>query len=109
MKTGEAILLLLLGSKNEKTLDELRARKYFDKLASQTKTAVEPENLGPTTDAAHQHILRMYRQIEEWKGNHLNEEKYGFKRTPRGFMPVEMTKKIVPPELLKIYEMRLIN
>ena len=87
MRKGEQMLLMLLGAKNEKTLDELRARKYFDKLVSHTTTAVEPESLGPTTDAAQQHLLRIYRQIEEWKGNRLDEESYGFRRTPRGFMP----------------------
>ena len=54
---GLFILLRLIGAK---TLDELRARKYFD------KTAVKPESLGPT---AKLHLLRCYYQVQIWKEN----------------------------------------
>ena len=58
LEVGERILLILLGAKKEKTLDELRSRKYFDKLASTSRKAVAPKEFGPTTDAAQQHIMR---------------------------------------------------
>ena len=50
----------------------------------------------------------MYRQIEEWKGNCLNEEEYGFKRTPRGFMPVA-DEENRSTGTIKNYEMLLQN
>ena len=62
---GERILLVILGGKKEVSLDEMRARKYLVKLAAQDKRAVTPEALGPTTDAARQHILRVFFQVEE--------------------------------------------
>ena len=99
---GELILLVILGGKKEVSLDEMRARKYLVKLAAQDKRAVKLEALGPTTDAARQHILRVFFQVEEWKGHKLNPEMYGFKMNTFGLMPIKMTKEIAPPQLLKI-------
>ena len=36
LQAGEKILLLLLGGKREKTLDELRVHKFHDKMLGQT-------------------------------------------------------------------------
>ena len=111
LQVGESILLILLGAKKEKILDELRSRKYFDKLVGASRRAVTPQALGPTTttttttttNAAQQHILRVYFQVEVWKGeSDLNALDWGWKMTHRGVMPIEMTKKIAPDELLKI-------
>ena len=53
LQVGEKIILILLGAKKEKTLDELRSRKYFDKITGTTRQSVKPETLGSTTNAAH--------------------------------------------------------
>ena len=86
LQVGESILLILLGAKKEKTLDELRSRKYFDKLVGASRRAVTPQALGPTTNAAQQHILRVYFQIEVWKGeSDLNALDWGWKMTHRSY------------------------
>ena len=103
LQAGEKMLLLLLGAKRENNLDELRSRKYFEKISGPTRQAVEAEALGPTSDAAQQHVLRMYYQVQEWRGdNVLDPLSWGWQMTKQGMMPIEMTKPIAPPELLKI-------
>ena len=103
LEAGESLLLKLLGGKEEKRLDELRVRKYFEKLSGPSRQAVKAENLGPTTDAAQQHILRIYFQVQSWKGNvDLDPLDWGWKMTKQGLMPIEMTKQIAPTDLLKI-------
>ena len=103
LEAGESLLLKLLGGKEEKRLDELRVRKYFEKLSGPSRQAVKAENLGPTTDAAQQHIIRIYFQVQSWKGNvDLDPLDWGWKMTKQGLMPIEMTKQIAPTDLLKI-------
>ena len=55
---GLLILLKLLGAKKEMCLDELRSRKYIDKITRSSKNAVKPESLGPTKDATELPLLR---------------------------------------------------
>ena len=52
LQAGKRLLLILLGGKTEKSLDELRSRKYYDKISGHTLQAVRPESLGPIVDAA---------------------------------------------------------
>ena len=89
--------------KQKKNLDELRSRKYYDKISGHTLQAVKTESLGPTTDAAQQHILRIHYQISEWRGNSSFEPlDWGWRLTSGGkLMPIEMTKPNAPVELLK--------
>ena len=103
LQAGKKILLLLLSGKKEKSLDELRVRKYYEKITGQTCQCVKVGALGPTSDAAQQHVLRIYHQIQEWRGeNVLDPLNWGWQLTQRGVMPIEMTKQVAPPELLKI-------
>ena len=64
---GEKLLLLICGAKDEKTLDELRLFKFSQKIVTST-VAVQPESLGPTSNAASFHSLRIYFQIQVWLG-----------------------------------------
>ena len=65
LQAGEKILLLLLGGKWEKTLDELRVQKYQEKRSGETQHYVKVEAHGPPSDVALQHVLRIYHQIQE--------------------------------------------
>ena len=68
-----------------------------------TRQAVKAEALDPISDAAQQHILRMYHQVQEWHvDTALDPLSRGWKITEQRMMPIEMTKQIAPPELLKI-------
>ena len=90
MQVEEKILLLLLADKRKKTLDELWH-------------SVKVEACGPTSDAAHQHVLRIYHQTQEWRGEYgMDPLKWHCQLTRRRIMPIEMTEQVAPPELLKI-------
>ena len=86
----------------EKILDELRVYKYHEKISSQTSYSINVEALGPTSDDARQHVLLIYHQMQEWRGdNVLDSLNWGWQLTKRGIIPIEMTKQVSPPELLK--------
>ena len=60
----------LLGGKGEKTLDELRVHKCHEKMSRQIQHSVKVEAHGPTSDPAQQHVLWIYHQIQEWRGDY---------------------------------------
>ena len=83
-------------------LDELRYSKYNRKLGT-SKKALSAEMLGPTSDAACQHILHVYHQVQVWKGkNDLVLNEWGWKVTNDLVLPVAMTKPPRPANLLKV-------
>ena len=103
LQAGEKILLLLLGGKREKTLDELRVHKYHEKMSGQTQHSVKVEARGPISGAVQQHVFWIYHQIQEWRGDYvLDPLKWDWQLTKQGIMPIEITKQVAPPELLKI-------
>ena len=53
-KAGENALVLLLNGKPGQRLDELRYRRYQEKLSTK-RTRIEPNNLPPTSAAAKYH------------------------------------------------------
>ena len=72
VKTGEELLLMIYGGKDDITLDRLRFEKFHQKLASSV-TAVAPETLNPTSSAASSHSLRVYHQVQCWTGQEVLE------------------------------------
>ena len=59
--------------------------------------------LGPTAAAAQQHMLRIYHQTQEWRGdNALDPLKWRWQLAKGGIMPIEMTKQAASQGLLKI-------
>ena len=40
-------------------------------MSRQTQHSIKLEALGPTLDAARQHVLRIYHQIQEWRGDNV--------------------------------------
>jgi hypothetical protein len=68
---GEKMLLIVSGAKKEKTLDELRQFKFSQKIVT-NKDTVQPESLGPTSDAATFHSLRVYHQVQKWMGRSMD-------------------------------------
>ena len=83
-------------------LDQLRANRYLEKLSSLSKSAVKPELLGPTQDAAELHILRCFHQVQVWKEIPSDPLSRGWKEHNGKMMPIELRKPIAPPELLKV-------
>ena len=98
LQAGEKILVLLLGGKRKKTLDELRLHKYHEKMSRQIQYFVKVEARGPTSDATQQHVLWIYRQIQEWRGDYaLDPLKWGWQLTKQEIMLINMTKQVAPP------------
>ena len=103
MAAGEKLTLFLMGAtKKEMSMDDKRLANYYKKIAG--KNAIKPEGLGPTSDATAQHSLRVYYQVQVWKGNNeLNAEEWGWRKTTRGILiPVAAMKPPALQELLKI-------
>ena len=64
---GERALVSLYGGGKEEGLDDLRYRRFCDKISKGT-SHVEPRTLPPTSAAATYHSLRVYYYVMLWKG-----------------------------------------
>ena len=64
---GERAMVLVYGGGTEESLNSLRHRKFCSKSATNT-VAVQVSSLPPTSAAMKFHSLRVYYQIQEWKG-----------------------------------------
>ena len=64
---GEKALLCLYNCKSDESLNSLRYTNFCQKVATGT-TLVQPESLPPTSAATGYHSLRVYFQIQQWKG-----------------------------------------
>ena len=102
IEEGEKLLLLVSGAKDEKTLDELRLFKFSQKIVTST-VAVQPESLGPTSNAASFHSLRVYFQIQVWLGrSDMNPLDWGWVQKGDHLFPISMSKPAAPDGLLKV-------
>lgn len=91
-----------LNAKVEKSnLDDFRYKTYVKKVLRSRKTAVNLPSLPPTSDAANQHILRVYHQIQQWLGVDLEPEGYGWTHKDQRYEPMYRTKEICPKSIQK--------
>ena len=99
---GEELLLIVLGAKGEKSLDDFRQVKFSQKLATSTRVVL-PETLGPTSNAASFHSLRVYLQVQQWIGvQDIDPLSYGLVLKNDYILPIRMSKPAAPPYLLKM-------
>ena len=63
----EKVLLVLLCVRNEENI----GWQNYDKKSGLTREAIKLETLGPTSDAAHQHILYVHYSVREWKEDNI--------------------------------------
>ena len=59
--------MAMYNGKPGETLDCLRYKCFCEKVAT-NNTFIHPQTLPPTSAAAKYHSLRVYLQIQEWKG-----------------------------------------
>ncbi len=64
---GEKALVCLYNGDASDSLDTLRYKRFCDKVST-NKSFVEPQTLPPTSSAGKYHSLRVFYQIQEWKG-----------------------------------------
>lgn len=111
IENGEKFILELYGLSKYSNLNEAR---YF-KFTSITKKSTLKSNfdlikLPPTSEGAHQHLLRVYLQVQFWIGNELQPTNWGWRyenvkengRTKKALRPVPSTKPFAPDDLLHL-------
>ena len=70
-----AFTLVFKSTKDQDRLDNLRCQRFTEKVLKSLKV-VERQTLPPTPAAAKFHSLRVYIQVNEWKGNQLPAPDY---------------------------------
>lgn len=91
-------LAMYNADKSEISIDHLRYTRFI-KLTKFNKP-VQLANLPPTSAAAHQHINRVYYQIQTWLGYNLEPQEWGWVLQNRVFEPIKTTSSPAPDELL---------
>ena len=97
---GENALVSLYNGKPGEKLDTLRFHRFCHKVSSST-SYVQPRNLPPTSSAARYHSLRVYHQVQQWKGVDLNVEQWGWQITEGQMIPIQTDRKPAPDYLLE--------
>ena len=84
-------MVTIYNGKAEETLDHVRYQRFAEKVARHT-SQVQPQTLPPTTAAAKFHSLRVYYQLQQWKGagNELVPEEWGWRESEGSLVPVGM-------------------
>lgn len=100
---GEKALLIIYNGKATDTLDSLRYQRFCEKVASKS-SHVKPQALPPTSSAAEYHSLRVYLQVQEWKGsrNELCPTEWGWQECDEGFVPLQTSLPPAPEHLLRV-------
>jgi len=102
ISAGEKALLMLYNSKSENTLNALRYTRFCQKVSTGT-SSLQPENLPPTSSASAFHSLRVYYQVQQWKGDvSLHPSEWGWKLTDGKLMPIKTDQPPAPKALLEI-------
>ena len=98
---GERALVCLYNGKDE-CLDDLRYRRFCQKVSTST-TPVKAKTLPPTSATSKYHSLRVYLQIQDWKGNtQLDPLKWGWKLVDGKLVALLTDLPPAPKELLEI-------
>ena len=90
---GEKALVCVYNGSSAESLDSLRYTRYCQKVAT-GNTVVQPESLPPTSAAASYHSLRVYLQVQEWKGIQLQPQEWGWELSTGKLIP---TRTYLPP------------
>jgi len=99
---GEKALLSLYNDGSEEKLDSLRYTRFCQKVATGS-SFVQPESLPPTSAAAAFHSLRVYYQIQEWKGcKQLQPVDWGWHLADGKLLPIRTE---LPPAHSALLEM----
>lgn len=100
---GENALLCLYNGKPGEGLNTLRHIRFCEKVAA-SSLLVQPYSLPPSAAAAKYHSLRVYYQLQQWKGSvdKLSPQEWGWEESDVGFVPVQTDLGPAPQELLKV-------
>ena len=100
---GEKALVCLYNGKSDEGLDSLRYRRYCEKVVTNI-SRVQPQSLTPTSAAAMYHSLRVYFQVQQWKGaaETMSTEEWRWKACDGLFLPVLTHLPPAPEAILRI-------
>ena len=91
------------------SLNKYRYNK-FCQLVSKGKHEVNLPSLPPTTEAAHQHILRVFHRVQLWYGNVLDSEKWEWQKLHgNSVVPVTILEPPAPGNFFKLVVCRCIK
>ena len=99
--TGEEILVQLFGGIGGDSLDTLRFKMFCTKVARGT-SFLHVHCLPPTSAAAKHHTCRVYLQVQEWAGNSLDPQEWGWKIVNGTFIPKTTEVPPAPAHLLSV-------
>lgn len=99
LQAGVACILSLYGAPSKAhDLNTLRYNSFIK--ATAKNTSVLLSSLPPTTDAAFEHLKRVYLQIQVWLGNDVVIENWGWKYSNNMYIPITMNQLPAPDNLL---------
>ena len=99
---GEKALIQIYKGNSDDSLNFLRLQRFHQKVSKST-SPVQPEVLPPSSSAAKYHSLRVYLQVQEWKGRtDLLPENWGWYKQGNKFLPILTDKQAAPEALLQI-------
>ena len=103
INSGERALVALYKGNPGDTLDLLRHRNFCTKVAS-SLVKVEPKSLPPTSASAKYHSLRVYYQVQEWRGQamHMSPEDWGWQLLDGKYFPRLIDQKPAPKDLMQV-------
>ena len=110
-EAGEKFLLALYGAANFESLNKYRSVAYKRGVAKMKITnQFKLETLPPTSEAAKQHSLRVYLQVQIWLGNsELSPTDWGWKLRHTMLEPVRTDKPVAHPKLLNLVSCKCKN
>jgi len=103
IKAGESALVCLYGGSEKDNLNTLRYQRFKEKVTTCSKT-VEAQTLPPTSAAAKYHSLRVFFQVNEWKGNSLglHATDWGWKEKDGQLLPISTDEDPAPTYLIEM-------
>ncbi|GFY50637.1 uncharacterized protein TNIN_379671 [Trichonephila inaurata madagascariensis] len=84
---------------SENSIDNLRYIQFIK--STKLNKPVQLFNIPPTSAAVHQHISRVYYQVQTWLGNHLKPQEWGSILRNEFLEPITTILPPTPDELLK--------
>ena len=100
IKAGENALVDIYHGKPTETLDSMRLHLFHQKVSSST-AYVQRQSLPPTSAACQFHSLRVYHQVQQWYGNDLPPEDWGWMIHENTMFPVSTKLHPAPAYLLE--------
>ena len=103
IESGTNLFKIMYGGKVHDELGHLRKIRFHE--MSTSSKSVRPEILPPTFEAARQHSLRVYHQVQDWKflgSSSLLAIDWGWYIEQKKYHPIMSLQDPAPPDILKV-------